>query len=145
VGLCQSVLAQTGLGVGSDRHQRAHSSSCAVTMAWISANWRYILSSLSVVSRGEVLRGLAVAASVWPPSQLAEGATSLARGWVELKSTIRILSTSSVGPCCGDMCGWTKHRLAIVAPPDKRAIAQRRHRCSTMAPPSVVGPSSWLE
>jgi hypothetical protein len=66
-GLCRSVPAQTGLGVESDQHQWAHSASCAVGMAWISASWWYILSTPSAVSGGEVLGGLA-----------PKGATSLA-------------------------------------------------------------------
>jgi hypothetical protein len=75
-------------------------------MLWISASWWYILYIQLAVSRGEVLGGLATAASVYPPSRLVEGATSLARAWVEAKSTIRILSASSAGSCRGDMRGW---------------------------------------
>jgi hypothetical protein len=105
VGLCRLALAQTGVGVELDRCQWAHSASCTTVMVWISANWQYILSTPSMVNGGEVLRGLAAAASVWPPSRLVEGATSLARAWVEAKSTIRILSALSVGLCRGVVCG----------------------------------------
>jgi hypothetical protein len=77
-GLYQAVPTQTGLGVGSDRCKRAHSASCVVAIMWISASWWYNLSTPSAMGRGEVLVGLAAAASVGPPSWLEEGATSLA-------------------------------------------------------------------
>jgi hypothetical protein len=65
-------------------------------MAWISTSWQYSLSIPLVVGGGEALRGLAAAALVWL-SRLVEGASPLAQAWVEAKSTIKILSTSSVG------------------------------------------------
>jgi hypothetical protein len=71
VGLSHPVLARTRLGVELDQHQRAHSASCAAVMAWISASWWYILSNPETLSGGDVLRGLAAVASVWPP-----------RGWL---------------------------------------------------------------
>jgi hypothetical protein len=57
-------------------------------MAWISASWRYILSTPLAMGGGEVLMGLPAATLVRPPSWLAEGVTPLARAWVELKNTI---------------------------------------------------------
>jgi hypothetical protein len=39
-------------------------------MKWISAIWRYILSTPSVVSGGEALRGLVAVASIYPPPPL---------------------------------------------------------------------------
>jgi hypothetical protein len=101
VGLCQLVLAQTRLEVGSDRHQWAHSASCAMVMVWISASWQYTLSTSSAVGAGEAFKGSAAVASVKPPSRLAEEATPFPRAWVEAKSTIRILSSSSAGSCHG--------------------------------------------
>jgi hypothetical protein len=62
VGLCQLILTQTRLAVGSDRRQCVHFASCIVAMAWISASWQYILSTLSAVSGGKALRGLAAMA-----------------------------------------------------------------------------------
>jgi hypothetical protein len=76
-GLCQPLPTQTGLEVGSDRRQRVHSASCTMTMAWISASWWYSLSTPSAVGGGKVFKGLAMAASVWAPSRLAEGVTPL--------------------------------------------------------------------
>jgi hypothetical protein len=35
-----------------------------VVVAWISTSWQYIMSTLLVVSEGEVVKGLATAASV---------------------------------------------------------------------------------
>jgi hypothetical protein len=67
-GLYRTAPTQTGLGVESDRHQWAYSTSCMAAMAWISASWWYILSTLLAVSGGEVLGGLVAAALVWPPS-----------------------------------------------------------------------------
>jgi hypothetical protein len=49
-----------------------------VAMAWISASWRYILSTLFVVGRGEAFEGLAATASAQPSLWLAVGATPLA-------------------------------------------------------------------
>jgi hypothetical protein len=63
-GLYRSALAQIGLQARSDQCQWAHYASCAVALAWISASWRYILSTPSTVSGGEVLR----ACPQWPPS-----------------------------------------------------------------------------
>jgi hypothetical protein len=63
-GLYRPAPAQAGLGVESEQRLRLDSTSCAVVMAWISTNWWYILSTPSVVSGGEVLGGLATAASV---------------------------------------------------------------------------------
>jgi hypothetical protein len=80
MGLCRPVPARTGLGVESDRRQWAHSASCMVAMMWMSASWWYILSTPSVVNGGEALKGLVTAASVWPTSRSAGGATSLTRG-----------------------------------------------------------------
>jgi hypothetical protein len=105
--LYRSASTRTRLVAGSDRCQRAHSTSCVVVMAWIYASWWYILSTLSAVSRGEALKGLAVAASVWHPSWLAGGSTSLARALVEANSTIKILSTLSAGSCHGGVCDGT--------------------------------------
>jgi hypothetical protein len=76
------VPVRTRLEVRSDRCQRAHSTSCVVAMPWISASWRYILSTPSAMGEGKALGVLVTAASVWPPSRLAEGATPLARAWV---------------------------------------------------------------
>jgi hypothetical protein len=44
--------------------QRAHSSSCTSAMKWISASWRYIMSTLLVVGGGKELGVMAAAASV---------------------------------------------------------------------------------
>jgi hypothetical protein len=63
-GLYRMAPTRTGLGVESDRRQQAHFASCVVTMAWIFISWWYILSTPSAVSGGEVLGGLAMAASV---------------------------------------------------------------------------------
>jgi hypothetical protein len=49
------------------------------------------------VGGGKALGVLVAVAPVWPPSWLAEGAAPLARAWVAVMSTIRILSTSGVG------------------------------------------------
>jgi hypothetical protein len=75
-------------------------------MAWISANWWYNLSNLSVEGGDSVLRGLTAAASVWPPSLPVEGVAPLAYAWVAVRSTIRIPSASSMGSCHGGSCGW---------------------------------------
>jgi hypothetical protein len=120
--LYRTAPSQKGLGVESDQHQWAHSASCVVVMAWISANRWYILSTPSVVSRREVLGGLAMAASVCPPSQMAEGATSLTRAWVEIKPTIRTLSASTAGSSHGDTCRW-----AVVA---TSLLMSLLHRCA---------------
>jgi hypothetical protein len=77
VGLCQLVPAQTRLEVGSDRHQRAHSASCATVMVWISARWQYTLSTSSAVGAGEAFKGLAAVASVKPPLTVGRGGHSL--------------------------------------------------------------------
>jgi hypothetical protein len=45
-------------------------------------------------------------ALVWPPLRLAEGATPLAYVWVAARSTIKILSASSVGSHHDSLCGW---------------------------------------
>jgi hypothetical protein len=96
IGLCRPVPAQTSLEVGSDRRQWAHSASCTTVMASITSSWRYILSTPSMVGEGKASGVLVAAASVWPPSRLAEGAAPLARAWVVVKSTIRILSAAAV-------------------------------------------------
>jgi hypothetical protein len=64
VGLCRPVPVQTGLEVGSDRRQRAHSTSCAVVMVWISTTWRYMLSTPSAVGEGKALGVLVTMAPV---------------------------------------------------------------------------------
>jgi hypothetical protein len=68
--LGRPVPARAKLGVESDRHQRAHSTSCTMAMALIYTSWRYILSTPSAVSESEAHRGLATMASSWPPSWL---------------------------------------------------------------------------
>jgi hypothetical protein len=77
-GLYRLVPARTELEVGSERCQWAHFASCMTVMVWICANWWYILSTPSTVGEGKALEVLVTAAPVWPPSRLAEGATSLA-------------------------------------------------------------------
>jgi hypothetical protein len=79
VDLYRLTKARIGLVAGLDRRQWAHSTSYAAEMAWISASWHYILSNPLVVSGGEVLRVFTTVASVWSPSRLTGGATSLAR------------------------------------------------------------------
>jgi hypothetical protein len=104
-GLCRPVPVQTWLEVGSDRCQWAYSASCTVAMVCIFASWWYILSTPSVVDEGKALEVLVAAASVWPPSWLAEGAAPLAQAWVPMKSTIRILSTLGEGSCHDGLSG----------------------------------------
>jgi hypothetical protein len=65
---CRPVSARTKLEVESDQRLWAHSASCMVVMVWISTSWQYILSTPSMMNGGEVLRGMATAASFWPPS-----------------------------------------------------------------------------
>jgi hypothetical protein len=96
-GLYRLVLARLGLEVRSDRRQQAHPARCTAVMALISASWRYILSTPLVVGEGKALRVLVTVVLFWPPSRLAEGATPLARAWVVVQSTVRILSASGAG------------------------------------------------
>jgi hypothetical protein len=63
-GLYQLVLTQTGLEVGSDRCQQAHSASCAAAIAWNSACWQYILSIPSLVGEGRAIRALVALALI---------------------------------------------------------------------------------
>jgi hypothetical protein len=64
VGFCQLALARTGLEVESTRHQRAHSACYTATMACISANWQYSLSTPSTEGGGNLFRGVADMATV---------------------------------------------------------------------------------
>jgi hypothetical protein len=82
---------------------------------------------------------------------------------VEVKSIVRILSTSSAGSSCGDAHGWTvvasflpvsllhygdvsgsvmgcRAWLALVASPDEHGVAQRAGLYPAAMPPSVVEP-----
>jgi hypothetical protein len=102
-------------------------------MAWISASWQYILSSLSVVGEGKTLGVLVAAAPVWPPSLLAEGAAPLARAWVVVKSTIRILSASGAGSRHG---GVSSRAMVVVS-----WAASLFHRCAVSC--STLGCQAW--
>jgi hypothetical protein len=97
MGLGLSVPARAELEVELDRYQRAHSASCDLVMAWTSASWCYILSTLSVVSGGGELRGLDVVARMSRGSHLL--GLSLSGG------EVHILSASNVGSCRGGACG----------------------------------------
>jgi hypothetical protein len=63
-------------------------------MAWISASWWYILSTLLAVSGGEVLGGLVATALVWPPLMTGEGGhfvgSSLGRGEVHHQDPLHL-------------------------------------------------------
>jgi hypothetical protein len=77
-GVCQPALARTRLEVGLVRCQRVHFASYAAAMAWISASWQYNLFAPSAEGGSSTFRGVAAAASVWLPLQLAKGAAPLA-------------------------------------------------------------------
>jgi hypothetical protein len=113
---CQSALQRTRLEVESPaRHQWVHSVCCAVMMARIFPCLRYNLYTPSAEGGGNVSRSAAVVptfwlalakAGHWPPSRLMAGATHLAWAWVAARSTMRILSTSSMGMCRGVSYSW---------------------------------------
>jgi hypothetical protein len=64
---------------------------------------------------------------------LAEGAAALAQDWVAVKSTIRILSFSSVGSCLSDSSG----RVAAII----YLLVSLFHRCAVSC--SALGCQAW--
>jgi hypothetical protein len=107
----QSALERSTLdGESLVQHHRAHSTSCVVAMVMISPSWRCNPSTLSVEGGGNVSRSMAAVATFWlalvkaghwPLSRLV-----VARAWVAVRSTIRILSSTGVGLCCGGSNAW---------------------------------------
>jgi hypothetical protein len=102
----QAEWARPEVGSSWAWHQRAHCAYFTAMMLRISPSWWYNLFTSSTEGGGNMSRSVAIVATFWlalakvgryPSLQLMAGVIPLAWARVAVRSTMRILSNSSIG------------------------------------------------